>query len=314
MLPKEAEKLKEKLEQCEALRRRKVPWDEIKKIVGICRSTYFRICKQVKLMGVVGFIKQSKKPKTFRKSAVPQRIIDLILQIRKENPIYGKAKITIILHRDHQVQISESTAGRMLNKLIQKGLVQRYMHAKGSKRKRDFKSHAKQWEYGMKAQNPGELVQIDHMSCSKNNISFKHFQAWDPITKTIASCAVSDAKSASAAKFLNHVINAMPFPIKSIQVDGGSEFMRNFESECAKLNIALYVLPPKRPQYNGGVERGNRTFREEFYARRDLLADSLRHINHELQKAVLKYNSYRPHFSLKGRTPFEYYDTLSLAA
>jgi transposase len=122
------------------------------------------------------------------------------------------------------------------------------------------------------------------------------------------------SKSASAAKFLNHVINAMPFPIKSIQVDGGSEFMRNFESECAKLNIALYVLPPKRPQYNGGVERGNRTFREEFYARRDLLADSLRHINHELQKAVLKYNSYRPHFSLKGRTPFEYYDTLSLAA
>jgi transposase InsO family protein len=89
--------------------------------------------------------------------------------------------------------------------------------------------------------------------------------------------------------------------------------MKHFEAECAQRKIALYVLPPKRPQYNGGVERGNRTFREEFYARSDLLADSIGHINYELQKAVSKYNSYRPHFSLKGMTPFEYYHYLSVA-
>jgi hypothetical protein len=41
---------------------------------------------------------------------------------------------------------------------------------------------------------------------------------------------------------------------------GGSEFMKHFENECQKLGIELYVLPPKRPQYNGGVERANRTF------------------------------------------------------
>ena len=36
------------------------------------------------------------------------------------------------------------------------------------------------------------------------------------------------------------------------------------------------ILPPtKRPQWNGGVERGNRIFREEFYARRDILSDSI---------------------------------------
>lgn len=81
--------------------------------------------------------------------------------------------------------------------------------------------------------------------------------------------------------------------------------MRHFETECAKLNIPLYVLPPKRPQYNGGVERGNRTFREEFYAN-DILAESLRKFKFELKKAVKKYNTYRPHFSLKGLTPMEY--------
>jgi transposase InsO family protein len=72
------------------------------------------------------------------------------------------------------------------------------------------------------------------------------------------------------------------------------------------LDIPLIVLPPKKPAYNGGVERGNRTFREEFYARPDLLADSIGAMRYELSKAVQKYNSYRPHRNLKGFTPLQY--------
>ncbi len=51
--------------------------------------------------------------------------------------------------------------------------------------------------------------------------------------------------------------------------------MKDFEEACAELKLQLFVLPPRRPQWNGGVERGNRIFREEFYSRKDLLADSL---------------------------------------
>ena len=61
-----------------------------------------------------------------------------------------------------------------------------------------------------------------------------------------------------------------------------------------------------RPKYNGGVERGNRTFREEFSACRDLIADSIAAMRFELRKAVEKYNKFRPHHALKGRTPMEY--------
>lgn len=56
----------------------------------------------------------------------------------------------------------------------------------------------------------------------------------------------------------------MPFKVVSIQVDGGSEFMRDFKALCKKLGIALSMLPPKKSQKNGGVERGNHTFREDF--------------------------------------------------
>jgi putative transposase len=89
-------------------------------------------------------------------------------------------------------------------------------------------------------------------------------------------------------------------------VDGGAEFMRDFEDACAQEGIALFVLPPRRPQYNGEIERGNRTFREEFYAKKDLMADSIGALRAELKKAVSKYNTYRPHKALNGFTPMDY--------
>ncbi len=69
------------------------------------------------------------------------------------------------------------------------------------------------------------------------------------------------------------------------------------------------MLPRFRPKYNGGVERGNRTFREEFYACRDLIADSIGAMRFELRKAVEQYNAFRPHHALKGKTPMEYLRT-----
>jgi protein involved in ribonucleotide reduction len=61
------------------------------------------------------------------------------------------------------------------------------------------------------------------------------------------------------------------------------------ESACKELNIALFVLPPKNPKYNNGViERGNRIFREEFYAKNDILADSVGVIKAELKSACME--------------------------
>ena len=169
-----------------------------------------------------------------------------------------------------------------------------------------FKRHAQPWQYGTKITQPGQLIQIDHMTVTKNQLHFKHFQAWDPYTKTLVAEVCSSATAVAAKKFLLRVIKALPFKIISIQVDGGSEFMDEFESACAEHNIPLFVLPPKRPQYNGGVERANRIMREEFYDDHRVLADSIQAMRLDLNKVVVKYNSYRPHHSLGGLTPLEY--------
>ena len=204
--------------------------------------------------------------------------------------------------------MSESTVGRILKYLINKGLIQKSASAVRAKRKRCFvKGHAKPWTYkDYKHIKVGERVQIDHMTVSKNGITFKHFQAWDRRSKHIFASVYTHAKSSSARRFLLDFIATIPFKILSIQVDGGSEFMADFEDTCAIHGISLIVLPPKKPTYNGGVERGNRIFREEFYSRPDLLADSIGAVRAELSKALQKYNAYRPHSRLNGLTPMQY--------
>jgi hypothetical protein len=275
--------------------------------LGISRATYYRYLQKLKAMSM-GVPLRSKRPKNIRTPSWTDAQLQQLLTLRRAYPTYGKAKLSVILTRDHGWMLSESTVGRMLTHLMRKGLITKSISAVRIKRKRSFtKGHAKPWSFKpYKDMVMGERVQIDHMTMTKNGITVKHFQAWDRVTKFIHANVYSHAKSASAKRFLLDLLEKSPFKIHSIQVDGGSEFRADFETACAELQIPLLVLPPRKPQYNGGVERGNRTFQEEFYAKPNLLADSIGHIRFELSKALNIYNTFRPHFNLKGLTPMQY--------
>ncbi|MEI8295468.1 MAG: integrase core domain-containing protein [Alphaproteobacteria bacterium] len=288
------------------LNKKKVETKVIQDIAGISRATYYRKKKILKNLDK-GILPPSKKPKKLNKPKWGEAEKQLVLKIRRENPTYGREKIAIILKRDHATKISQSTVGRILGHLKEKGLVTKSPSALRTKRKRVFKKHAQPWCYkDYKTMELGERVQIDHMTVTKNGITFKHFQAWERKSKYICANVYTDAKASSAKRFLLEFMKQAPFTVLSIQVDGGSEFMAEFEDACKDLEVPLMVLPPSKPTYNGGVERGNRTFREEFYNRKDLLEDSVRGIQAQLTKAVEKYNTYRPHRNLKGLTPMQY--------
>ena len=126
--------------------------------------------------------------------------------------------------------------------------------------------HAKRWRYGMKAKEPGELMQADHMSINfSEGGGVKEFKATCPVSKWSGLQVYSRATSRNAKRFLAYLQEQAPFPIRSLQVDGGSEFRDEFEQACQEAGIPLYVLPPKKPEYNGCVERANGTSRYEFY-------------------------------------------------
>lgn len=289
----------------------KMSFKDLAKHYGFSRATYYRKRKILNELnsGRVPIIRTSRVVRLRRWGDTE---INLVLRIRRENPSYGKSKITTILKRDHDFKMSESTVGRIINYLKDKGIIQRSISAHRTKRKRNFNRQANPLKFKRYEEMVmGEGVQIDHMTVMKNGIRFKHFQAWERKSKTLVAQIYSRARSSDAKKFLQHLLKTAPYKVLSIQVDGGSEFMGDFEEACAELKIPLEVLPPATPKYNGGVERANKTLREEFYANPNLLADSLGEMRFELQKAIRKYNEYRPHAALHGLTHSEYISSYS---
>ena len=280
---------------------------DLQKQFGISRATYYRRKKVLKALDSGVFVEPFSKPHSASLRKWGEAEISLVRKIRNENPTYGKNKIYHILKREHDFTMSESTVGRILKHLMDRRLIEKSISAQRKKKRRKFDKHAQKFTFKKYEDMVlGERVQVDHMTVTKNGRTYKHFQAWERKSKVLIAQIYSRARSKDAAKFLKELVKKAPYKILSIQVDGGSEFMKEFEEACEDLGIELFVLPPASPKYNGGVERANRILREEFYENPKLLADSIENMRYELQKMLKKYNEYRPHSALLGLTPLMY--------
>ena len=287
--------------------------------LNLKRSTFFLWQKKYRnqcgtmKMKTTGLENKSRRPHNIRQAnVITQTLVSHVLEIRQAEPMYGKEKIKRELEKDG-VFVSVSTVGRILKYLMDKGKIQniKLMKKKTStvrereKRKRYAERIRKQ-----KPEKPGQLVQIDHMVLNLyNGLHIKEFRAVDPITRISISRIYSSANAINAREFLKEVIFELDFPIESIQVDGGSEFMAEFEDYCEEMGIKLYVLPPRSPKMNGFVERAKETYRYEFWNVYEI-PDTIEEARKLLKKYERKYNCERMHQSLNYLTPMEYYYTL----
>jgi transposase len=143
-LKPEVKALQEKLRDCKLLTKQKVGWKEIKRIMKMERSSYYRYVSLEQKIGIKGLTARSKRPKKLRESNIAKSAVDLIKKIRNENPTYGKAKFAVILKREHDIHISESSVGKVLKKLLEVRKILQSPSARSIKRKRVFR----RWEYG----------------------------------------------------------------------------------------------------------------------------------------------------------------------
>ena len=278
-------------------------------VLQYSRSTIARWKRTYKENGLRGLNPQSKRPHALRKPEWSKKLELLVYDLRKKYPCWGKLKLHTIVIRDHNItEATVATVGRIITKLIKLKRVPEAAFITGKKqrkKRRKFIKHATRWKYGMRGKKPGEMLQIDHMSVNAPGKTLKHFKAVCPCSKYMIASVYNNASSKTAAEFLEKVINEFPSKIESIQVDGGSEFMKDFEDACAQHGIKLYVLPPRSPKHNGCVERCNGTTRDEFYSQYRY-EWNIATVTPYLEQFQQRYNGFRPHQSLGNLTPIAY--------
>jgi transposase InsO family protein len=232
--------------------------------------------------------------------------VEAVLRAREEFPGWGKDKLVVLL-RDGGWSVSTSMVGRILGRLKERGvLVEPRRRPLSAPRRAHPRPYAvrKPKEYLVK--EPGDLVQVDTLDLRPvPGIVLKHFTGRDVVSRWDVLSVYSRATSHCASLYLDELEKRSPFPIRAIQVDGGSEFQASFEEECRRRGILLFVLPPRSPKLNGHVERAHRTHQEEFYEVADL-SWSVRDLRPQLLRWERVYNTIRPHQALGYRTPLQF--------
>lgn len=258
---------------------------------------------------------RSRRPNRVRKPSWSPALAKAVEELRADNPMWGKRKLAAVLRREGMAA-STSTVGRILRKLMDCGIVipvptLRRNPAARRVRLNARERYARRLPKGLKPQRPGEIVQIDTLFVNvRPDTAIKHFTAYDPLAKWTVGRVATRACALSAKALLDKLCAEAPFPITGIQVDGGSEFKAEFEQACATKGLTLYVLPPKRPQLNGAVERAQGSWRYEFYGCFDL-PHRIDKLQAHVDAFAHRYNHHRPHQALGDRTPAEYLATIS---
>ena len=276
---------------------------------GISAQTFYRWKARFDPYDLRTLEEESRRPLTVRQPETPLRVIERIEALREEHPRWGRDKLAVLLEREG-IKLSGSTVGRVMARLKARGLLvepESVRQAKLARKRRRKPRYAVRRPKGYKVEAPGDLVQVDtlHVRLLPNELRIQ-FRAHDVISKRAALKVYKKQTSGAGAEFLHHLKMKFPFRVRAIQIDGGSEFMDEFEKACQRSKILLFVNPPHRPEMNGGVERGNRTDREEFYEVKELSLD-MEELNLQVEEYEREFNYVRPHKALAMKTPHEYY-------
>ena len=158
-----------------------------------------------------------------------------------------KRKIWKVLSRDQGFTLSIRTLGRILKKLLRLNRivpVAFYFGRIKPKRRRPFKHHARRWRYGMKARQPGELMQIDHMSVGfSEGFQLKEFKATCPVTGTTIMRTYSSASSRNARRFLDDADGDALHSLRIDTLPGTGSLALNSTAVTAMQVIAAADIP-----------------------------------------------------------------------
>jgi transposase InsO family protein len=271
---------------------------------GISRDTFYRWWRRYDPLDIATLETKSRAPKTRRTPTTSPETVGLVLRLRDSNPEWSKYKLSVVAARDHGVQVSPSSVGRILKRY---GRVNDRRSAKRRKAARNTRTRRPK---ELVAAHPGDLVQIDtkHLYLADLKRCFQ-FVAVDVATRVKVTEVYKTASSRSAARFLATVRARLPFDVACVQTDNGSEYLGEFDRACTEAGIAHFFSYPHCPKHNAYVERQIQTEIEEFHSLIDPVL-GVEELNDLLVAWDRFYNEVRPHQGLRYLTPMAYYRSI----
>jgi transposase InsO family protein len=148
---------------------------------------------------------------------------------------------------------------------------------------------------------PGERAQMDLKYLPRGLFQLTLI---DDCSRYLAACIISKRTTAAVCEVLPALLKELPFDLRCIQTDNGSEFGLALTALLKARGIRHVRTRPRTPRLNGKVERVHRTMQEEFW-------DAVEDAPPERWKPWLRdyvrfYNRRRIHSALGYKTPSEY--------
>ena len=211
---------------------------------GISRQTFYRWNRRYNPRDLTSLEERSHRPRRLRQPTWSGELALVVLHLREQYPRWGKDKLVVLLG-ERGWHVSTSMVGRILAQLKVRGVLKKPPRTGISTRKRLWRRpYAIRKPKGYEIKAPGDVVQVDTLDVRPlPGVVLKHFTARDMVSRWDVVEAHTRATATTAAGFLER----MPFPVRAIQVDGGSEFQAGFEEACQQREIQLFVLPTSTP-------------------------------------------------------------------
>jgi transposase InsO family protein len=254
--------------------------------LGLARRTvrvWFRRWKSEGQMGLVPRYPQRRK----------RRVADTIVELARTARVeyrWGASRTQVWLARVHKLRVNTKTIHRVFREIGVPVLTR--TRPRKPRQLKLFEKDA-----------PGDSIQVDVKVIKLKREKVFQYTALDDCTRFRVLRLYRRLNQHSSLHFLGEIRRTLPFAIKKLQCDNGSEFPLAFKLAVEEAGIRHRYIKPRRPQQNGKVERSHRIDDEEFWSRHDFEAQP--DAEGPLAAWEQRYNHDRFSLALQGRTPAE---------
>lgn len=275
---------------------------------AIARSYFYKWYKRYNPRSLSSLESKSKRPHRVRPATYNHSLVKLVRKLRTDYPSYSSKKLAVILKRDWNIFYSHSTIGRIILKY------KLYFRAKLLAAKRRSKKAIQAWKvrkpYGLRAKAPSQVIEFDMKHIFIGGKKQYAFVSVDIFSKQAYIHVANQPSSFQAMLALQETLNIFGTDVCIVN-DNGSENYKHAYQYLKDQDVTQYFARPHTPKDKPHVENLIGKLQQECLDEHRQPA-TLDERKSQIANWLNDYHFFRPHETLKYKTPQEFCDTLGI--